>query len=105
MGTGHVMRCLTLAGALNAKGIDCVFITRRQSGDLRLLIEEKGFKVYLLPEHSKEHSSTMLDSSLTHAAWLGCSWELDVSQTLTALADIKPNWLDDGKKSEIKNGF
>ena len=93
MGTGHVMRCLTLAGALNAKGIGCVFITRRQSGDLRLLIEEKGFKVYLLPEHSKDHSSTMLDSSLTHSAWLGCSWELDASQTLAALADIKPNWL------------
>ena len=34
MGSGHVMRCLTLADALKAQGADCHFISREHPGHL-----------------------------------------------------------------------
>lgn len=53
LGTGHVMRCLTLAAALREEGWEATFICREASGDLIDLIEsEKGFPVHRLPEEA-----------------------------------------------------
>lgn len=49
IGTGHVMRCLTLAGELRQKDANISFICRREGGHLIDLIEQKGYKVYQLP--------------------------------------------------------
>ena len=38
MGTGHVMRCLTLADALKNRGAECYFICREHSSNLISLI-------------------------------------------------------------------
>jgi UDP-2,4-diacetamido-2,4,6-trideoxy-beta-L-altropyranose hydrolase len=46
IGTGHVMRCLTLADALRAKGGKVSFVCRELSGDLNSYIEGKGYPVY-----------------------------------------------------------
>lgn len=43
MGTGHVMRCLTLADALTAAGARCEFICRTHPGNLLDLIRSKGY--------------------------------------------------------------
>lgn len=48
IGTGHVMRCLTLAFALKKLGGECIFICRENQGNLCNFISEKGFKVYSL---------------------------------------------------------
>ena len=48
MGTGHVMRCLTLAEALQRLGHSCVFICREHPGNLGEFIIDKGFVVHLL---------------------------------------------------------
>ena len=48
IGTGHVMRCLTLAGDLKQLGMEVSFICRVLPGDLSDYIESKGFKVYCL---------------------------------------------------------
>ncbi len=51
IGTGHVMRCLTLAEALRTQGHHAEFICREAEGDLTKFIEsEKGFPVHLLPK-------------------------------------------------------
>ena len=42
MGTGHVMRCLTLADALKNEGAECYFICREHLGNLIGLIKERG---------------------------------------------------------------
>ena len=42
MGTGHVMRCLTLADALKAQGADCHFISREHPGHLLDVIRQRG---------------------------------------------------------------
>ncbi|MEP7242285.1 MAG: UDP-2,4-diacetamido-2,4,6-trideoxy-beta-L-altropyranose hydrolase [Gammaproteobacteria bacterium] len=48
-GSGHVMRCLTLAGALRERGAAVSFVSRAHSGHLGDSISEQGFKVTLLP--------------------------------------------------------
>lgn len=48
MGSGHVMRCLTLADALKAQGADCHFISREHPGHLVDVIRQRGYKVNCL---------------------------------------------------------
>jgi UDP-2,4-diacetamido-2,4,6-trideoxy-beta-L-altropyranose hydrolase len=48
IGTGHVMRCLTLAEELRKREIGVMFAIRDLPGYLGPLIEERGFKVHVL---------------------------------------------------------
>lgn len=46
IGTGHIMRCLTLAKEFaRSKGVSVEFISRTSPGDITFVIEEQGFKV------------------------------------------------------------
>ena len=58
IGSGHVMRCLTLADALKAQGADCHFISREHPGHLLERVRQVGpnregargsFTIYHLP--------------------------------------------------------
>ncbi len=49
IGTGHVMRCLTLADELRQKGTDISFICREDPGNLVSYIENREYKVDQLP--------------------------------------------------------
>ena len=49
IGTGHVMRCLTLADELRERGADVSFVCRKAPGNLIQHIEDKGYRVYPLP--------------------------------------------------------
>lgn len=90
IGAGHVMRCLTLADALRAKGADCQFICRDLPGAIHDKIEGAGFQVSVLPSPSGMYQPTADDPS--HAAWLGVSWQDDLEQTKAALAG-NVDWL------------
>ena len=46
LGSGHVMRCMTLADALRRAGAEVVFLSRRLAGNLLEFIAESGWKVY-----------------------------------------------------------
>ena len=46
IGSGHVMRCLTLANALNEKGETVEFICRDLPGNLIVYIENKEFTAH-----------------------------------------------------------
>jgi UDP-2,4-diacetamido-2,4,6-trideoxy-beta-L-altropyranose hydrolase len=48
IGTGHVMRCLTLADALKSKGYESIFICQHLVGNVGTYIEGRGFRVELL---------------------------------------------------------
>ncbi|MEJ9279228.1 UDP-2,4-diacetamido-2,4,6-trideoxy-beta-L-altropyranose hydrolase, partial [Bacillus thuringiensis] len=50
IGTGHIMRCLTLAHELRNKGAQVYFICRKLEGDLHQYILNKGFCVFVLDE-------------------------------------------------------
>ncbi len=52
IGTGHVMRCLTLAEALKQQGAKVEFICREHEGNLLERIGLQGFNVYPLTQIS-----------------------------------------------------
>jgi UDP-2,4-diacetamido-2,4,6-trideoxy-beta-L-altropyranose hydrolase len=91
IGIGHVMRCLTLADALHARGAQCLFICRAHAGHIMQAIAEKGHQVTALPDLSS--SITALPAESEYANWLGADWETDAFQTLEALAGYNWDWL------------
>ncbi|TGV05753.1 UDP-2,4-diacetamido-2,4,6-trideoxy-beta-L-altropyranose hydrolase [Alcaligenaceae bacterium 429] len=92
IGTGHVMRCLTLADALKSQGAICKFISREHPGNLINYIQQRGFEVFPLP--IAEHGVTVLDEGgPAHTKWLLSSWEKDAEESLQQLANIQVDWL------------
>lgn len=114
IGTGHVMRCLTLADALKKQGANCHFICREHEGDLIDFIRQQGHQVTTLlndknltgQARSYSHHCTPgarhcgLDpqspavgaglpsdqsSQLAHTHWLGTGQAEDAQQTIAAL--------------------
>lgn len=54
IGTGHLMRCLTLAQALRARDVECHFLSRDLKGNLNELVSEQGFDLHLLENDAPE---------------------------------------------------
>lgn len=50
LGSGHIMRCLTLAKALQKQGADCHFASRRCDGHLLAMLQQVGFHTFALPD-------------------------------------------------------
>ena len=91
IGSGHLMRCLTLAGALRKKGVDSAFISRELPGNQIDLVEAKGFIVHRLPTLDTEGG---FEPESLYAAWLGVPWEEDAKQVRQQLERLpRPEWL------------
>ena len=82
IGTGHVVRCLSLATALREAGATVSFICRAHEGHLCALLAERGFIVHELPL-----------SEVKPDGHLGAPWHDDASQTRAILDGVKPDWL------------
>jgi len=91
MGTGHVMRCLTLADVLKGLRVSTVFIIREHIGHLSGLIQERGHDVALLPEPDPNFKPAKND--VAHAQWLGVPWQQDAKETIMAMNGVKPDLL------------
>lgn len=89
IGTGHVMRCLTLADALSAAGHDCHFICRSHRGHLLDVIHGRGYTTTALPA-AVQQAEPMSGS---HANWLGVSAEQDAADTAAVLQPMDCDWL------------
>jgi UDP-2,4-diacetamido-2,4,6-trideoxy-beta-L-altropyranose hydrolase len=92
IGTGHVMRCLTLADFLTRHGHECLFVCRDHVGNLGELIKEKGYRLKLL-HMPQNYSSVENVSGDGYSEWLGLPWEDDASQSLDAIKTFNPDWL------------
>lgn len=93
IGTGHVMRCLTLAEQLRSQGHECLFICREHKGHLGDLITAKGFSLHLLPGGNEtDHAPVELNWN-DHAPWLGVHWQQDAEQTRAVLSNQPVDWL------------
>jgi UDP-2,4-diacetamido-2,4,6-trideoxy-beta-L-altropyranose hydrolase len=93
IGSGHVMRCLTLANALRAEGAECHFICREHPGNLLEVIRNRGFDVHVMKFNESTGSVTQGLTHLSHARWLGTSQELDAEECSGLLDILQPDWL------------
>jgi UDP-2,4-diacetamido-2,4,6-trideoxy-beta-L-altropyranose hydrolase len=94
IGSGHVIRCRTLARELKRRGAEVSFLCRRQPGDLIALLE-RDFPVIALPEQPLAPCDGLKGRDL-YGAWLGCTQEQDAAQCLDALAQVgikSASWL------------
>lgn len=89
IGTGHVMRCLTLADALNARGVHTAFVCRSHRGHLGEVIRARGHELRLLgPGRARgPHSGPI------HARWLGSSQAEDAAACIEIAGAVRPDWL------------
>ncbi|MCO6055372.1 UDP-2,4-diacetamido-2,4,6-trideoxy-beta-L-altropyranose hydrolase [Pseudomonas sp. MOB-449] len=87
MGSGHVMRCLTLARALRERGHYCLFVSREHPGHLNAHVQDQGFELYSLPMGRSQ------GRDLYHAHWLGASQEEDALACRPAIETFQPDWL------------
>ncbi len=83
IGSGHVMRCRTLARELQRRGATISFLCRRQPGDLIDLLQQ-DFPVLALPELPLATHEGLQGRNL-YGAWLGCSQAEDAADCLQAL--------------------
>ena len=100
MGSGHVIRCLTLADALRAQGADCHFISREHPGHLLEVIRQRGYKVnglVSLVQSAQAAIKNIVNEAPqpepVHAHWLGSAWQADAQETAAVLASLQPDWL------------
>lgn len=91
IGTGHVMRCLTLADAFRAHGMQCIFVSRCHRGHMRDHIEAKGYPIVMLPPASGEVAGAL--DGPCHAHWLGTDWATDANDTCRGLGNENVDWL------------
>ena len=82
IGSGHLMRCLTLAERKQKENNKIVFIMRDLDGNLGYLVKERGFEIKMLPRAER-------DVSLTgYAAWLTVPQAQDAAETVAALKEL-----------------
>lgn len=84
------MSCLTLANELKNSGAKISFICRDLPGNLANYISDKGYHVFLLPFHTKEHPVTTSKSDRPYAAWLQVDWKTDAMEAVQILMELAP---------------
>lgn len=85
IGTGHLMRCLTLATLLKERGVSIIFVSKPHKGHCLDEVRGAGFKVIELPvtEPAKYEGSWC-----PHAKWLGGTELNDAEMSLAALQPV-----------------
>lgn len=86
IGSGHVMRCLSLANQLQKSGYDIVFVIRPQNGDLSAYIAELGYKVIKL---NRLNTFTSPRSTDDYKSWLQVTEIQDARDFLSVALDAR----------------
>lgn len=89
IGTGHLMRCLTLATGMKKCGAQVRFVSRHMPQHLGDILNDQGHEFVLL--NGIPSAETTDDSSYAH--WLGVSQAQDAQDTRHALSDHTWDWL------------
>lgn len=74
IGSGHIMRCLTLAGDLTNAGLEVFFITRDLPGNLVAHIQSQGYPALVLP-------ALLKPAGVEDIQWLSRHWAEDAQAT------------------------
>lgn len=89
IGTGHFMRCLTLANALRQGGAQIRFVSRVLPPHLVDMVAARGLEFVGLQDDGEVHGR----GDLAHSSWLRTSQSQDAHDTAEALGDRKWDWL------------
>ncbi len=90
IGTGHFMRCLTLAEALKKTGVDNVlFLCRHLPPAFEVVLKQKSINLVRLIRSGNIKS----DERLPHYPWLGVSQIEDAEECIEALSSFNVDWL------------
>lgn len=89
IGTGHFMRCLTLADGLKQRGAKTRFISRHLPEYLRSMLTVKGHEFMLFNSAKNEEPQ----DELAHSRWLGTGQSQDAADSIQALSDEDWDWL------------
>lgn len=81
MGTGHLVRCFTLAESLRNRGAATLFVCRAHSGNLIEMLQRQAMPVISLSVSAQ----MSITRSEDYAAWLGVTQAEDAAQTIEAL--------------------
>ena len=79
VGSGHLMRCLTLAQRYRKEGHRVSFICRDLEGNLSGLVKKQNFHLHMLP------TSVQDDTLAGYAKWLTVSQEQDAFETVALM--------------------
>lgn len=108
MGTGHVMRCLTMAEVLKESGANVEFICRKHKGHLIDKISSNGFNVFELELPARNKA----DKKLFYSHWLGTTQQQDARDCTSILKQTKLDWLivdhygiDEDWQQELKENY
>lgn len=87
IGSGHIARCLTLAGALREHGMRCAFVCRAGPGEPSGFIASRGFEVRTLETIP---AAARIEAVLTDSEQIA-----DAQQTIAAVAnlDAEISWI------------
>lgn len=89
IGSGHVMRCLTLARALVERRARCSFLCRDLPGHMMARIAAEGYTVHTLAAPQGQGNGRTADGD--YAAWLGVSPDADAMECRTIVDTIQPD--------------
>ena len=89
IGTGHFMRCLTLAEGLKQRGARVRFVSRHSTEHLSALAAASGHEFVPIGSPGEPDAAEIL----SHAAWLGTAQAADASDTMQALSGQDWDWL------------
>lgn len=70
LGTGHVVRCATLAEALQQRGVEVSFACVAETGHMSDWLTSRGFMVHPLADYSAEAFTGLLATLSVHPDWL-----------------------------------
>lgn len=94
IGSGHVMRCLTIANAISANNHEVYFICKRHEGHLIEVIKSYGYEVYSLEcDEGYKQNQAAGEIELDHSSWLGSTQCQDSDSCKPILNSINPDWL------------
>lgn len=95
MGSGHVVRCLTLAEGFRIRKFNVSFLSQRLPGHFISQFEARGFPVGSLPALENDLCVLERDSAVPHAHWLGVDWQHDARHAANVLSTMnRPfDWL------------
>ena len=88
IGSGHLMRCLTLAKSLKEAGFYVLFICRNIPMHLQILVQA-NYNLKIL----KEDGNHSLIGTLAHSSWLCVSQEKDLDDSVKALQNHVWDWV------------